>query len=460
MDSDGTTLRGRLQAVLGNAYVLERELGGGGMSRVFVARDVRLDRQVVVKVLHPDLAAGLSAERFEREIRLAARLQHPHIVPVHSAGAVAGLPFYTMPFVEGESLRARLVREGALPVNDVVRLTRELAYALAYAHGAGVMHRDLKPENVLLSAGHAVVADFGVAKALSAATQGVGPPEQGSTSAGATGLGVAVGTPPYMAPEQAAADPSTDHRADLYALGLIAYEALAGRHPFAGRSPQALFAAQLTEVPAPLADCRPDAPAQRIRQLTEGAIAGQADKRVAGLLAGAGDRDDGTHGPLAGGTLRQRERPHQDVAGRRAYRHLLRDVGSAGRRRVVGRRGRRVGEESVGERVEPRDEHALRRDMLARHKSGRVDSEPEGDRAREVHHHRIGADARDRRGDRRSAGAELLQRHQHAFAAEGASPPGGLLDQREDGVDPRQRAGSDPAARRRGAGAPLRNLNE
>jgi serine/threonine-protein kinase len=163
---------------------------------------------VVVKVLHPDLAAGVSARRFEREIRVAARLQHPHVVPLLSAGDAEGLPYFTMPYVEGESLRQRLAREGALPVADVVRLVRELAGALAYAHAAGVVHRDLKPENVLLSGGHAVVADFGVAKALSAAADGAGAGAPGGgAAAGATGLGVVVGTPAYMAPEQAAADP-------------------------------------------------------------------------------------------------------------------------------------------------------------------------------------------------------------------------------------------------------------
>ena len=257
MDTAGAELYGLLQTALGSGYALERELGGGGMARVFVARDARLGRRVVVKVLAPDLAAGLSAERFEREILVSARLQHPHVLPVHASGEVGGLPYYTMPFVEGETLRARLVREGALPMPDAVRLVRELADALAYAHAQGVIHRDLKPENVLLSGGHAVVADFGVAKALASATQG------GTGMAAAdhpTALGMAVGTPAYMAPEQVAADPATDHRADLYALGLIAYEMLAGQHPFAGRAPQALLAAQLTETPTLLAQRRPDVP--------------------------------------------------------------------------------------------------------------------------------------------------------------------------------------------------------
>jgi serine/threonine-protein kinase len=259
-------LHERLQAALGDAYVLGRELGGG-MSRVFVAEDARLGRRVAVKVLRPDLAAGLSAHRFAREVRLAARLQHPHVVPLLAAGEVDGLPYYTMPFVGGESLRAQLQRDGALPVPAAVRLVRELADALAHAHAEGVVHRDLKPENVLLSGGHAVVTDFGVAKALASATEGdvaagaaAPPAPPAASTASSTAFGIAVGTPAYMAPEQVAADPATDHRADLYALGLIAYEVLAGAHPFADRPPHAVLAAQLTEVPPPLASRHPDVP--------------------------------------------------------------------------------------------------------------------------------------------------------------------------------------------------------
>jgi len=237
-------VRTQLQATLGAAYTIERELGGGGMSRVFVATDTRLGRRVVVKVLAPDLVASVSAERFEREIRLAARLQHPHIVPLLSAGDVGGIPYYTMPFVEGASLRDRLAT-GPLPYAEAQSILRDVARALAYAHRQGIVHRDIKPENVLLAEGVAMVADFGVARALSAAT----------TLAGdvLTQVGMQIGTPAYMAPEQAAGDPDVDFRADLYAFGVMAYELLAGQHPFAGkRNMHALVAAHLTEQPKPL----------------------------------------------------------------------------------------------------------------------------------------------------------------------------------------------------------------
>jgi serine/threonine-protein kinase len=245
-------LRDRLQSSLGAAYVLERELGGGGMSRVFVAEDVALGRRIVVKVLAPSLAEGLSAERFTREVRFAARLQHPNVVPVHAAGTGPdGLPYYTMPFIDGASLRERL-SAGALPLTEAVSLLRDVARALAYAHAQGIVHRDIKPENVLLTGGAAVVADFGIAKALTAAGGG----------AALTQVGMAVGTPAYMAPEQAAGDDDVDHRADIYAWGLLAWETLAGRHPFADRTTAlALIGAQLTQVPAQLDAVRAEVPA-------------------------------------------------------------------------------------------------------------------------------------------------------------------------------------------------------
>jgi eukaryotic-like serine/threonine-protein kinase len=240
----------QLQAALGEGYRFEKELGGGGMSRVFVAVELGLTRRVVVKVLAPELAAGVSVDRFRRETQLAASLQHPHIVPLLTAGAAGDLLYYTMPLIEGESLRSRLDREHELPVRDSLRILRDVADALTYAHGRGLVHRDIKPDNVLLSGGHALVADFGIAKALS----------QASSSSGLTSIGVAIGTPSYMAPEQAVGDPNVDHRADLYALGAMAYEMLAGRPPFAGMSPHQMLAAHVTEPIEPITKHRPQLP--------------------------------------------------------------------------------------------------------------------------------------------------------------------------------------------------------
>lgn len=245
-------LRDQLQGTLGDAYVLERELGGGAMSRVFVATESSLGRKVVVKVLPPEMAAAVRIDRFRREIQLAANLQHPHIVPLLSAGETNGLPYFMMPFVRGESLRERLIREGELPVADAVRILREVASALAYAHENGIVHRDIKPENVLVSGGAAVVTDFGVAKALSSATiAGV---------QAMTGSGITIGTPAYMAPEQATGDTMTDHRADIYALGVMGYEMLAGSSPFHANSAQAMIVAHLAQVPESISRRRPSVP--------------------------------------------------------------------------------------------------------------------------------------------------------------------------------------------------------
>src|SRR5687767_8396015 len=234
-------LREQLQTTLGDSYRLEHELGGGGMSRVFVAEEASLGRKVVIKVLPPEMAAAVSMDRFRREIQLAARLQHPHIVPLLAAGETGGVPYFTMPYVRGESLRARLLKGGELPISETVRILREVASALAYAHENNIVHRDIKPENVLISGGSAVVTDFGVSKALSASS--------GAGGTSLTSTGVALGTPAYMAPEQATADPHIDHRADIYALGVMAYEMLTGSPPFPGRSPQATLAAHVTEKP-------------------------------------------------------------------------------------------------------------------------------------------------------------------------------------------------------------------
>jgi TolB-like protein/tetratricopeptide (TPR) repeat protein len=252
-------LRERLQSTLGSTYTVERELGGGGMSRVFLARETALGRNVVVKVLSGEVIAGLSSERFAREVRLAASLQHPNIVPVLTTGTADGIPYYTMPYVKGESLRARM-REGPLPQRHVISVLRDLARALQYAHAEGVIHRDIKPENVLLSGDAAVVTDFGIAKAISAAR--VSTPDQPETQGGMTltQAGSTVGTPAYMAPEQVAGD-SVDHRVDLYAWGILAYELFTGAHPFAGKtSALQLLTAQLTETPTPLLEKAPDIP--------------------------------------------------------------------------------------------------------------------------------------------------------------------------------------------------------
>jgi serine/threonine-protein kinase len=256
--SDGSDLIERLQAALGGGYVIERELGGGGMSRVFVATETALGRRVVVKLLPPELAAALDVERFQREIRLAASLQHPHVVPVHSTGQADGILYYTMPFIEGESLKQRLEREGALPVPEVVRLLREVTDALSYAHRRGIIHRDLKPANILLGEGHALVTDFGIAKALVASTTAT---VDVSAGASLTSTGLVLGTPAYMAPEQAAGD-VIDHRADLYAVGCLAYELLTGKPPFAGPSAQALIAAHIADEPEPVSQSRPGLPSQ------------------------------------------------------------------------------------------------------------------------------------------------------------------------------------------------------
>jgi TolB-like protein/tRNA A-37 threonylcarbamoyl transferase component Bud32 len=242
----------RLRETLSGTYRVERELQPGGMSRVFLAEEIALGREVVVKVLPPDLAAGVSADRFSREIQLAAKLQQANIVPLLSFGVVDGLPYYTMPYVSGESLRHALASSGALPVPRALGILRDVARALTYAHERGIVHRDIKPENILLSGDAAVVMDFGIAKAINASI----------TSAGETltTTGTTVGTPAYIAPEQAAGDPATDHRADFYAFGCVAYELFTGHPPFSGRTPQALLAAHMGEVPKPVERANPEVP--------------------------------------------------------------------------------------------------------------------------------------------------------------------------------------------------------
>ena len=234
---------------LADRYALERELGRGGMAVVYLAHDLRHDRPVALKVLLPELAATLGPDRFQREIRLAARLQHPHILTVHDSGEDAGRLWFTMPFVEGESLRDRLRRERQLPVDDALRIATEAARALDYAHHHGVVHRDIKPENILLTGdGSTLVADFGIARALGG-------------DDGLTQTGFAVGTPAYMSPEQAAGDKTLDARTDVYSLASVLYEMLAGEAPYTGPTAQAIAAKRLTEPPPSVRAVRPNVPA-------------------------------------------------------------------------------------------------------------------------------------------------------------------------------------------------------
>ncbi len=245
-------LMDNLQSELGTAYAIQGELGGGGMSRVFVAEDSALGRKVVVKLLSPELGGDINVERFRREIQFAAQIQHPCIVPVLSSGEMNGLPYYTMPFVAGESLRARLTRTRSLSGAEAAKVLRDVASALSCAHERGVVHRDMKPENVLLSSGYAMVTDFGVAKAVSSSIR--------PADTQLTALGTALGTPAYIAPEQVMADPAVDHRADIYAFGMMAYEMLDGSHPFAGRPAQAMLIAHVTETPTSLVQRNPEIP--------------------------------------------------------------------------------------------------------------------------------------------------------------------------------------------------------
>ncbi|WP_310571852.1 protein kinase, partial [Gemmatimonas sp.] len=239
----------RLTAALADRYRVERELGAGGMATVYLAHDIKHDRDVAIKVLHPDLGAALGGDRFLTEIRTTARLQHPHILPLLDSGDADGLLYYVMPFVAGETLRARLERERQLPIDDALRIAREVADALGAAHALGIVHRDVKPENILLQNGHATVADFGIALAVQAA---------GGQRMTQTGL--SLGTPQYMSPEQAMGERTIDARADIYALGAVTYEMLTGDAPFTGSSVQAIVARVLTEKPQAIRTVRDTVP--------------------------------------------------------------------------------------------------------------------------------------------------------------------------------------------------------
>src|SRR5665213_2434571 len=239
----------RLASALSGHYTIEREIGQGGMASVYLAHDLRHDRDVAIKVLHPDLGAALGADRFLSEIRTTAKLQHPHILPLLDSGDAAGLLYYVMPLATGETLRDRLTRERQLPIDDAVHIAREVADALSYAHAAGIIHRDIKPENILLQGGHALVADFGIALAV-----------QTAGGSRMTQTGLSLGTPQYMSPEQAIGEKSIDLRSDIYALGAVTYEMLTGDPPFTGSSVQAIIAKAMSERPTPLHTLRDTVP--------------------------------------------------------------------------------------------------------------------------------------------------------------------------------------------------------
>ncbi|HXY30674.1 MAG TPA: protein kinase [Gemmatimonadaceae bacterium] len=262
----------RLRQALAGRYVIERELGRGGMAVVYLARDVKHDRAVAIKVVRAEIAATLGADRFLREIGIAAHLQHPNILTLIDSGEADGALYYVMPFVEGESLREQLRRPGRLSVTDSARILHDVLDALGYAHQQGVVHRDIKPDNVMLSGRHAFVMDFGVAKAASAAQA---PADAGGTL---TVLGVAIGTPAYMSPEQASGQATLDARSDLYSVGVMAYEMLAGTAPFSGENPQAIFAAQVTRTPEALASVRPDVPEPFARAIMRALEKNPADR--------------------------------------------------------------------------------------------------------------------------------------------------------------------------------------
>src|SRR5262245_4279990 len=241
----------RLRAALADRYRIERELGQGGMATVYLAEDVRHRRRVALKVLHPKLSAVLGPDRFLKEIELTASLQHPHILPLFDTGTAEGLLYYVMPFVEGETLRSRLSLEHWLPIAEAVRITSDVADALEYAHKRAVIHRDIKPENILLHEGRPQVADFGIALAV-----------QQAGGSRMTQTGMSLGTPQYMAPEQAMGDKGVDARADIYALGAVAYEMLTGEPPFTGPTAQAIVAKVMTEAPRSISSQRRTVPAE------------------------------------------------------------------------------------------------------------------------------------------------------------------------------------------------------
>ncbi|HXL34287.1 MAG TPA: protein kinase [Gemmatimonadales bacterium] len=280
----------QLRPALADRYALERELGRGGMATVYLARDLRHGRPVAIKVLRPEIAAVLGPERFLREIAVAARLTHPHILPLHDSGQAGGSLYYVMPYIEGESLRDRLDREGQLPLEEAVRITREVASALSYAHSHDVVHRDIKPENILLSGGEAVVADFGIARAISAAARGQ-----------LTETGIAIGTPGYMSPEQGAASARVDERSDIYSLGCVLYEMLVGEPPYTGPSAQVVIAKRFIDPVPSVRRLRETIPPAVDAAITRALAKSPADRfRTPAEFARALDRPVGARRSRAG----------------------------------------------------------------------------------------------------------------------------------------------------------------
>src|SRR5258708_1655334 len=272
-----------LRAAVADRCRVEDELGAGGMATVYLAHDLKHDRDVAIKVLHPDLGAALGSERFLSEIRMTARLQHPHILPLLDSGEADGLLYYVMPYATGETLRTRLDRERQLPIDDALRIAREVADALGSAHALGIIHRDIKPENILLQGGHALVADFGIALAV-----------QQAGGQRMTQTGLSLGTPQYMSPEQAMGERAIDARADIYALGAVTYEMLAGDPPVTGSTVQAISAKGMTERPQPLSTARDTVPAA-----VEGAILRALEKLPADRWATVREFADALNGPGA-----------------------------------------------------------------------------------------------------------------------------------------------------------------
>lgn len=267
---DMTEFEQRLKDTLSTAYEIDRELGGGGMSRVFVATDRILGRKIVIKVLSPELTAEVNRGRFRREMQVAAQLQHPHIVPLLSAGEQDDLLYFTMPFIKGESLKTAIEKDGGMSIAEVVRVLYHVGAALDYAHEAGIVHRDIKPANILRSGSYALITDFGVAKALNAAM----------SAQAMTSTGMAIGTPAYMAPEQLAGDSAADHRVDIYAAGLLAYELLHGKSPYPNDSPRRMLAAVLTQDPRPLIEVEPEVP-QPLSDIVMRCLSKEPDQRPA-----------------------------------------------------------------------------------------------------------------------------------------------------------------------------------